>query len=144
MPSTTVSKIPLPTPEELQRVEAVLGFVFNEIEGLQTALNHAETSADDAFKRALADGATPEAASEAAGEAEDAARLPALDDEMTGRLLMFLSDVTDELGYIGDMVRACVQKVRQTRHDNTAGYDGAARIRIQEAIGMMSAASDDA
>ena len=143
MPSTTVSKIPLPTPEELQRVEAVLGFVFSEIEGLQTALNHAETSGEDAFKRALAEGATPEAASQAAAEVERAASI-LIDDETTGRLLMFLSDVTDELEYIGDMVRACVQKVRQTRHDNTAGYDAAARIRIQEALGTMSAASDDA
>lgn len=143
MPSTTVSKIPLPTPEELRRVEAVLGFVFNEMEGLQGALQHAENSAGEVYEVARREGVpTDEACSRAAAVERDL--LLELDDETAGRLFMFLFDVIDELGNIESVARDCLVKVKYARHDNPAGYDLPERVRIQEAIGTMSAASDDA
>ena len=142
MPSTTVSKIPLPTPEELRRVEAVLGFVFNEIEGLQGALQHAETSAAETYEVARREGVPTDEACTRAAAVSDALRLQ-IDDETAGRLFMFLFDVIDALGDIESMARDCQQKVKYARHDNPAGYDLPERIRIQEVIAAFEAGGDD-
>jgi len=143
MPSTTVSKIPLPTPEELRRVEAVLGFVFNEMECFQGALQHAENSAGEAYEEARREGVPTDEACSRAAAVSDALGLQ-IDDETAGRLFMFLFDVIDELGEIERMARDCLVKVKHTRHDNLAGYDLPERIRIQEAISKMGAGGDDA
>jgi len=142
MPSTTVSKIPLPTPEELRRVEAVLGFVFNEMEGFQGALQHAESSGTQVYEVARREGVPTDEACSRAAAVEEALR-HRLDDETAGRLFMFLFDVIDALGDIESMARDCQQKVKYARHDNPAGYDLPERIRIKEAIAAFEAGGDD-
>lgn len=141
MPSTTVSKIPLPTPEELRRVEAVLGFVRNEIESLQSAFTSAEDSAEAAFKEACREGATPDEATARAG-AVQAAESNLVDDETAGRLFMFLFGVIDDLGDIEKMARDCLSHVKYARFDNPAGYDINERIKVQEAIAAIEASGD--
>lgn len=143
MPSTTVSKAPLPSPAELRRIEAVLAFVFNEFEGLQTAFAAAENASEAAFKQARRENATTEEAIARAAEAQTAAQ-HVLDDRAAGQLFMFLFNVRDDLKRIDEMARQLIDRVQVARNDNPEGYNISARIEIQETLAKLAVGGDDA
>lgn len=116
MPST-ISKTSLPTAEELRRTEAVLAGGLSELEELHLALRHPQAVSEAAYTAARAEGATADDAIARAAAAEEAAR-PVVDDEVAGRLLMFLLDVIDQAESLESAARECLEVVKSARHEH--------------------------
>lgn len=116
MPST-ISKTSLPTAEELRRTEAVLAGGLSELEELHLALRHPQAVSEAAYTAARAEGATADDAIARAAAVEAAAR-PVVDDEVAGRLLIFLLDVIDQAKAIDRVAHECLEVVKSARHEH--------------------------